>query len=77
MGVKSKLSKVPDSISEDIAEDALTAEIAIPSAIITSPNVNSISPWSNKLGSLSVSSRYATRLKMREAAIIQALPRQE
>ena len=64
-------------ISEDIAEDALTADIAIPNAMITSANVNSISPWSSKLSSLSVNSRYATRLKMREAAIIQALPRHE
>jgi hypothetical protein len=60
-----------------MVEEALTADIIIARARITSHKVNNISPWSNKLSSLSVNSKYATRLKIRAAAIIQALPRHE
>lgn len=77
MGVSNKLSKVPDSISEEIIEDAIIADMTIPNARTTSPKVNNISPWSNRLSSLSVSSRYATRLKIRDAEIIHPLARQE
>jgi hypothetical protein len=44
MGVKSKLSKVPDSISLEIVEDAVVADMIIPRVNTTSAKINNISP---------------------------------
>jgi hypothetical protein len=44
MGVRRRHSKVPPSISEDIDEDELIADINKPKTMITSENVNNISP---------------------------------
>ena len=44
MGVKSRHSKVPASISVEIDEDELIPDITKPKTIIISENVNNISP---------------------------------
>ena len=76
-GVRRRHSKVPASISVEIDEDELIPDINKPKTTTTSENVNNISPWSNKLSSLSVSSKYETRLKIDAAVIIQIAPRHE